>query len=68
MAEHRERFLAVGAFAVVSDTRVLALCEDAWEMNDFLAVHGLRGPRTWLALPDALQSLRLAQGRFRNLK
>lgn len=58
IAEHRERFLAVGAFPVVSDARVIALCEDKWEMNGFLAACGLRGPRTWLSLSDALRAIR----------
>ena len=57
IAEHRQRFLTVDAFPVVSDTRVIALCEDKWEANRFLAHCGLRSPRTWLSLAEAQRAI-----------
>ena len=57
IAAGRERFLAVGAFPVVSGARVIAMCEDKWAANLFLAGRGLRTPRTWLSLADALRAI-----------
>jgi len=58
IAEHRDRFVTIGALPVVSDIRVIALCEDKWQVNEFLATCGLRGPRTWLSLSEALHAIR----------
>ena len=58
VAGERERFLALGTFPVVSEPPVLALCEDKVETNRFLARCGLRAPRTWLSLAEALLALK----------
>lgn len=57
LARARERFLAVGTFPVVSEPRVIALCEDKLDANRFLADCGLRTPKTWLSLVEARRAL-----------
>jgi carbamoyl-phosphate synthase large subunit len=57
IASARERFIAVGTFPVVSEPRVLAMCEDKLEANRFLANCGLRTPRTWMSLAEAQLAL-----------
>ena len=57
LAGDRARFLALGTVPVVSESHVLALCEDKVATNHFLAECGLRTPRTWLSLAEACQAL-----------
>ena len=57
LADHRARFLALGTVPVVSEPRILELCEDKMATNQFLADCGLRTPRTWLSLVEARQAL-----------
>lgn len=57
LAGERARFVALGTVPVVSELRVLTLCEDKAETNRFLAHCGLRTPRTWLSLADAIVAL-----------
>ena len=57
IASNRERFLEIGTFPVVSEPRLISLCDDKWEVNRFLADCGLRAPRTWLSPSEALVAL-----------
>ena len=57
LAGVRDRFLTLGTVPVVSEPRVLALCEDKVATNQFLADCGLRTPRTWLSLAEARRAL-----------
>jgi carbamoyl-phosphate synthase large subunit len=57
LANHRERFLEVGTVPVVSNPNIIALCEDKWEANRFLADCGLATPKTWVRLGDACAAL-----------
>ena len=57
LAGQRARFLALGTVPIVSEPRILELCEDKVATNHFLADCGLRTPRTWLTLVEARQAL-----------
>lgn len=57
LASQRERFLAVGAFPVVSRPDVIGLCEDKWESRRLLDECGLATPKTWLTLEGARAAL-----------
>ena len=57
LAGHRARFLALGTAPVVSELRILELCEDKVATNRFLTDCGVRTPKTWLSLEEARQAL-----------
>jgi carbamoyl-phosphate synthase large subunit len=57
LAGQRGRFLALGTVPIVSEPRILELCEDKLATNRFLADCGLRMPTTWLSLVEARQAL-----------
>ena len=64
LAGQRARFTALGTVPVVSEPRVLALCEDKVASNQFLAGCGVRTPRTWVSLVDARQALERGEATF----
>ena len=63
LAAARARFAALGTTVLVSSPAVIGRCADKWATYDFLRLHGLRTPATYLNLADAQQAL--AEGRER---
>ena len=63
LAAARARFAALGTTVLVSSPAVIGRCADKWATYDFLRLHGLRTPATYLNLADAQRAL--AEGRER---
>jgi len=57
LASQRARFLELGAVPIVSERRIIELCEDKVATNHFLTDCGLRTPKTWLSLDGAHRAL-----------
>jgi carbamoyl-phosphate synthase large subunit len=57
LARERERFRAQGTLVVVSSPQVIDLCFDKSKTVDFLRRIGIRAPRTYLDLEEALKAL-----------
>jgi len=49
LAEHKERFTAIGVKVVVSDPDTVRICNDKYATFQFLRLHGIPTPETWLA-------------------
>jgi len=47
LARHRDQFLMAGVTVVVSDERVVSICDDKLLTADFLRQHGFPCPQTW---------------------
>lgn len=61
LARERERFEAIGCTPVVSRPEVIDLCFDKWETLRFLEAKGLRAPRSFLSVDDAVAALRAGE-------
>ena len=64
LADNFERFIAVGTTPVVSCPRVINVCFDKWITYEALQSWGLKGPRTYLTLNDALEAIRIGSLNF----
>jgi len=49
LAQHRDRFLAIGVSPVISPPMVVETCFDKWESFLFLKANGIATPRTYLS-------------------
>ena len=57
LAKRREDFTAVGTLPVVSSPDVIDICFDKWGTVTFLERIGLKAPKTYLTLEDALAAV-----------
>ena len=64
LAAARERFVALGTTVLVSSPAVVGRCADKWATYEFLRLHGLRTPATYLNLADAQRALVEGRERF----
>lgn len=64
LARERERFEEIGCTPVVSRTEVIDLCFDKWQTLRFLTDNGLRAPRSFLSVDDAVTALRTGEMSF----
>ena len=54
LAAHKERFEEIGVRLLVSDSRVIEICNDKWKTYQFLCDNGFHAPATWIDM-DALR-------------
>lgn len=57
LAKNRERFLEIGTNVIVSDPKLIEVCNDKWKTYKFLTNNGFRTPLTFLSLEDALHAI-----------
>lgn len=57
LAKHREDFARVGTRIIVSDAKLVEICNDKWKTYLFLKENGFRVPRTYLSLEQVLLAL-----------
>ncbi len=53
IAQHRDRFLEIGTFPMISDPETIDLCFDKWKTYQFLLQNHIPTPKTYLSLDDA---------------
>lgn len=58
LAAHRAEFEKIGTTVVVSDPKVIEICNDKWKTYGFLLEQGLRAPGTYLTLESAKRALK----------
>ena len=64
LAAARDRFAEVGTQVVISSPEVILRCADKWQTYSFLRAQGLRTPKTYLALSEALKALAAGELNF----
>jgi carbamoyl-phosphate synthase large subunit len=64
IAAWRGDLLGVGTIAMIASPEAIDICADKWRSYEFLALHGLRTPRTYLSLADAVQALHRGDLRY----
>ena len=64
LAAARDRFAEVGTQVMISSAEVVARCADKWQTYTFLRSHGIRTPKTYLALAEALRALETGELTF----
>lgn len=50
LAAHREQFAAVGTRLLISDSKVIEICNDKWLSYQFLRENEFQTPTTWISL------------------
>jgi carbamoyl-phosphate synthase large subunit len=53
LAQHRDRFLEIGTFPMISDPETIDICFDKWKTYKFLLQNNIPTPKTYLSLADA---------------
>lgn len=64
IAANKPLFEELGVKVIVSDPRVIDLCFDKWKTKQFLEECGLKVPKTYLTLDNALEALRKGEISF----
>ena len=57
LAAAKQKFQENGINVIVSDSDVIAICNDKWKTYSFLKENGIRTPRTFINLNDAREAL-----------
>ena len=58
LARNKMRFLREGVEVLVSDSKVIDICNDKWKTYQFLKKEGFRTPRTFIRMDDAVGAAR----------
>lgn len=53
LAQHRDRFLAIGTIPMISDPETIDICFDKWKTYQFLLQNNIPTPKTYRSLADA---------------
>ena len=61
LSANRKSFTDIGTRLIVSDEKVINICNDKWETYNFLKSNGFSVPKTYLSLESAINSIK-AQG------
>lgn len=64
IAQHRDRFLAVGTTPVISSPEVIETCFDKWKTYQFLLEHNISTPKTYKSLADARAAIANGELKF----
>lgn len=57
LAASKERFRQLDVTVIVSDTEAISICFDKWRTTQFLQSSGIKTPKTYLTLQDALDAI-----------
>ncbi len=57
LAKHKEKFERIGTKVIVSDERVISICNDKWKTYNFLKENGFNVPKTYLRYDDVALAL-----------
>jgi len=52
LAQNRKKFEGIGTFLMLSDQKVLDICLDKWDMNNFFVENGFRTPQSFISKKD----------------
>ncbi len=58
LAANRDKFEEIGVKLIVSDKKVIDICNDKWKTYEFLKENGFNVPKTYLTLEDTLAALK----------
>lgn len=64
LADNKKEFEKVGIKVIVSDERVIDICNDKWKTYKFLTKHGIDTPKTFLSCEDALKAIENDQVKY----
>lgn len=64
LASNRQLFDEIGTRVIVSDRKVIDICNDKWKTYLFLRENGLNAPMTYLRLEDALADVESQKIKF----
>ena len=57
LAKNKESFEKIGTRVVVSDEKVISICNDKWKTYQFLKGNGFNVPKTYLTLEDTINAI-----------
>lgn len=61
---NKNRFKNIGVHVIVSDKKVVNICNDKWETHNFLINNGFLVPKTFNTCESAIEAIRLKQVQF----
>ena len=61
LAQHKEQFAEIGTRVIVSDPKIIEVCNDKWKTYRYLMEHGFSTPRTYLKLNEVFAQLTAGQ-------
>lgn len=57
LAKNKDKFEAIGTRVIVSDPKIIDICNDKWKTHNFLKEHGFHVPNTYLTLQKTILAL-----------
>lgn len=57
LAKNKESFRKIGTDVIVSDSKIIDICNDKWKAYEFLKENGFNVPKTYLTLEEAREAL-----------
>ncbi len=64
LAENRELFSDIGVRVLVSDAKLVKICNDKWKTFEFLTTEGFFVPKTYISLEKAFEALDAAEIKY----
>lgn len=64
LSKNKDKFLEVGTHVIVSDEKIVSVCNDKWKTYRFLKNNGFNVPKTYLTLEDVLNALDCGEIKF----
>ena len=61
LAENKDKFEQIGVKLIVSDKKVIDICNDKWKTYEFLKENGFNVPKTYLKLEEVIASLKAGE-------
>ena len=58
LAKHKKDFEEVGTKVIVSDPKIIEVCNDKWATNKFLTQSGFLAPRSYLKIEDVIKRIK----------
>ncbi len=58
LSKHKQEFKTIGVKIIVSDLRVIEICNDKWKAYSFLIENGFSTPKTFLSFSDAVNAVK----------
>ena len=57
LARNKKKFEEIGTSVIVSDEKVISICNDKWKTYQFLKENGFNVPKTYLTLEDTINAI-----------
>ena len=61
LAKNREKFEEIGTNIIVSNEKIVEICNDKWKTYNFLLENGFNVPKTYLSLDETLNALKTGE-------